>query len=368
MLGINLDQTYVTVTPVKGKAAVDGLVTIEVDIPDFEQEPIKNLIKSAASHLETRLSRETVADIQKNLDAAVAAALSLEDEEQVDDKFGGAGELDALDALQQSDRSYLGDFYAELKGYEAGLIEIKNEAQLRQILFSLLKPAIIVDGQHRVFGAAAADETIMLPVCALAGSNWVENVYQFVVINQKAKPIKPAFLSSIIATSLSDEEIDSVFSRLEVSKVDVDKAQVMNRVDRDNESPFKGMIDFEVQGAPGFLQFPGMHALVKQFQNIPKSHRLLLSADEWEVDVWLPHFYALWSGVKEYFTSQDTRLWLEPSDSNPNNLLKIVALQQIQTLMLDNWTDGRFFKFGAVGDTKKSGVSILGSVSGYLLH
>ncbi len=29
-----------------------------------------------------------------------------------------------------------------------------------------------------------------------------ESVYQFVVINQKAKPIKPAFLSSIIATSL----------------------------------------------------------------------------------------------------------------------------------------------------------------------
>lgn len=356
VLGINLDQTYVKISPIKGKGASDGLVTIEVDIPDFEQEPIETLIRMAAAHLETRLPKETIDEIHKDLDAAVSAAISLEDEEQVDDTFGGSDETDTLEALQQSDRSFLGDFYAELMGYERGLIPVKNEGQLRQILFSLLKPAIIVDGQHRVFGAAAADETIRLPVCALAGSNWVENVYQFVVINQKAKPIKPAFLSSIIATSLTDDEIQSVFNRLEVSKVNVDKAQIMNRVDRDAESPFKGMIDFEVQGAPGFLQFPGMHALVKQFQNIPKSHRLLLSSDDWEADNWLPHFYALWSGVKEYFTSQDNRLWNEPSDANPNNLLKIVTLQQIQTLMLDNWTDSRFFKFGAPEDTKKAAI------------
>src|SRR5690348_15810435 len=109
----------------------------------------------------------------------------------------------------------------------AGMIQLPNQDELRQILQSLVKPAIIVDGQHRVFGAAHADESMALPVCALLGSDWPENVYQFVVINQTAKPIKPAFLSAIIATSLTDTELASVYERLRVSKIDVGKAEIM---------------------------------------------------------------------------------------------------------------------------------------------
>jgi hypothetical protein len=79
---------------------------------------------------------------------------------------------------------------------------------------------------------------MLFAVCAIPESSWAESVYQFVVINQKAKPIKPAFLSSIIATSLTSDEIATVYGRLRSSKIDVDRAEVMDRVNTDPRSPF----------------------------------------------------------------------------------------------------------------------------------
>jgi hypothetical protein len=124
--------------------------------------------------------------------------------------------------------------------------------------------------------------TCTLPSVHCLSRTWSESVYQFVVINQKAKPIKPAFLSSIIATSLSAEEIASVYDRLRTSRIDVERAEVMERINTDPSSPFKNMIDFEVEGSPGFLQFPGMARLAREFQNIPRSHSILLPDGSWD--------------------------------------------------------------------------------------
>jgi len=53
----------------------------------------------------------------------------------------------------------------------------------------------------------------------------------------------------------------------------------------------------------------------------------------------------MWWGVRDYFEHRDERLWREPSPENPNHLLMIVTLQEMQRLMLDNWADGRVFTF-----------------------
>jgi hypothetical protein len=356
VVGFNHNSEAVTVEAVTNGAASDGLVQLVIEIPDFEALELRDLIDRAATALESRLPKETIDTIRADLESAVNEASTLHDEANGEGEGQEGEAASASDVLEKPDRSYLADFYAELLGYSRGLASPTDEEKFRQILYSILKPAIIVDGQHRVFGAASADETIKLAVCALAESDWVESVYQFVVINQKAKPIKPAFLNSIIATSLSDAEIKEVYDRLDVSNVDVEKAQIMNRVNVDTDSPFRGMIDFEVEGSTGFLQFPGMSKLVRDFRNIPRTHASLLPKSDWGKpdDIWLQHFYALWRGIRSYFEGEDPRLWQEPSEGNPNNLLKIVSLQELQRLMLDNWADSRAFQFSRPSKTESA--------------
>jgi hypothetical protein len=346
----------VTTEPLSGEASGSiETVRIRVTVPDFAQTALDELADQALAELRRRLPEHVVMEIDDNAEEAFAEAIKLQNEEAVDEAFGIESEsaVEIEIESEAEERSYLADFYAQLLGYRRKLLEWPEEGELREILYSLLKPAIIVDGQHRVFGGAAAEENMLFAICAIPQSSWAENVYQFVVINQKAKPIKPAFLSSIIATSLSTDEIASVYNRLRSSKIDVDRAEVMNRINTETRSPFKDMIDFEVEGSPGFLQFPGMARLARDFQNLPRSHAILLSDGTWNsVDEdWIAHFFAFWTGVRDYFDKADPRLWSKPSADNPNNLLKIVTLQELQGLMFDNWADSRMIRLKVVAET-----------------
>jgi hypothetical protein len=335
-------------------------VLIRVTVPDYSEAPIEELTKLALKKLEDRLSVTTVAEIKADVQTAAANASELQDTDAVDESFGiTAEETAGVDESVMPDRSYLEDFYAQLLSYSQGLVTWPSEQQLREVLYSIIKPAIIVDGQHRIFGAANIDQDLRLSVCALPAATWVESVFQFVVINQKAKPIKPAFLSSIVATSLSTDEISQVYGRLKESRVDVGRADRMEQVNTDPKSPFKGMIDFEVEGSPGFLQFPGMSKLVSEFFNIPRSHPVLLTTGQWNgvTGEWIEHFFALWAGVRKTLETADARLWEQPTDANPNNLLKIVTLQEVQRFMLDTWADSRFIKFTAPQETEAHAAS-----------
>jgi hypothetical protein len=303
--------------------------------------------------LETRLPEEAVGAIQERISEAVAEAQRLEDEDAVDIETDADSPSNG--EIKELDRSYLEDFYAQLLGQIQGVIPWPAEAvQLREVLYSLLKPAIIVDGQHRVFGAAQYDPTMYLAVCAMPDSNWPENVYQFVVINQKAKPIKPAFLSAIIATSLSQAELNTVYRRLSVSRVDVGRSEIMERINKDPMSPFRDMIDFEVPGSPGFLGFPGLWRLADDFRRIDGTYPVLLKDGRWPdgEHAWLPYFFAFWDGIRSTFVERDERLWLRPTPSNPNNLLKIVALQEMQRVTLDLWADARMLRLTSPEKTR----------------
>jgi hypothetical protein len=351
----------VSITPLTppGTGTVAGpveTVRLKITIPNYEVMLVTDLINEAMAALKKRIPASTIDEIHANQDAAVAEASKLQEDDAVDESFGIDPGGMSEEEFQIAERSYLADFYTQLLGYSAGLMTLQSEEEdsLREVLYSILKPAMIVDGQHRVFGAATVDQGMLLAVCAIPDATWTESVYQFVVINQKAKPIKAAFLSSIIATSLSADEVAQVYSRLESSNIDVERSQEMNRVDTDPGSPFQGMIDFEVQGSTGFLQFPGMNKLVRNFKNIPTSHASLLKGGSWDSvkGTWIEHFFALWRGVKQYFADADARLWVRPSADNPNHLLMIVTLQELQGLMLDNWADSRVIKLGEVQATE----------------
>jgi hypothetical protein len=71
--------------------------------------------------------------------------------------------------------------------------------QLVSSLEALCRPALVVDGQHRLFGAAHSDAPdIWLPVVAIPHSPWMEQIYQFVLINEKAKEGRVIFIDRYI--------------------------------------------------------------------------------------------------------------------------------------------------------------------------
>lgn len=334
------------------------MVKVTVEVDDYEGIAIEELAKLGAARIKERLGPTLSEQIENDIEAALVRAIDLEVSEAVDESFGIVAENSPEVVVEAGSVSYLGDFYARLLGFTKGLANWPEDtAPLKEVLYSFLKPGMLVDGQHRVFGAAAADEDMQLAVCALPDANWAESVYQFVVINQKAKPIKPAFLSAIVATSLNTDEITSVYDRLGRSGVDVGQAEVMERINVSAESPFRNMIDFEVANSAGYLKFPGMAALAKGFSNIPRTFPVLLPEGTWagagiEGD-WVDHFFAFWRGIRTYFEEADPRLWQRPSDANPNNLLKIVSLQEIQWLILASWADSRSIKLGMIVDTEQ---------------
>lgn len=318
---------------------VEDLRKIKFSIESYEEKATLELISEAIVLLEQRLPQDVVEQIRINTESALQASLEAADQENNEVEVEQNGKV--IEDLDIPTKSHLADFYAVLVATQKGLSEIENEDELREVLYSLLKPATIVDGQHRVYGAADIDETIKFSVCAIPDTEWLEQVFQFVVINQKARSIQPAFLNAIIATSLTEDEIKELYRRLKKSGVDVDKAQIMMKINTDEDSPFKNMIDFEIEGAIGFLKFPGMSALVKDFKAIPTNRSVLLKPESsWEEN-WLIHFYKFWWGIRDYFMEQDKRLWDEPSASNPNNLLMIVTLQEMQKLVLEMWADSR---------------------------
>ena len=337
----------VKIEPLEGlsfNSDTSQLVKLTVEIDDFDSKHISDLAKIALDHLKSRLDTNVVDQIEANLDDALEKVIQMESSDEIDQSFESMDDNGPDDTLDTANISYLADFYTRLLGLVKGKINWPDdEKPLREILYSLVKPGIIVDGQHRIFGAATVDESLRLAVCAVPDANWPESVFQFVVINQKAQPIKPAFLNAIIATSLNLEEISLIYKRLGDSNIDVGKAELMERLNTDLNSPFRQMIDFEVDGSPGFMKFPGMNNLVKDFTNIAKLRPTLVPKGGWqsvEGDA-LAHFFAFWTGVKNYFEGLDSSLWQRPTDTNTNNLLKIVTLQEMQKMMLALWVENK---------------------------
>jgi hypothetical protein len=218
------------------------------------------------------------------------------------------------------------------------------------MLRDLLKPATIVDGQHRTEGAAFLEQKIPFAVVGLIDADWCEEVFQFVVINQKARAIKTEFLSAIISSSLSAEDISELNARLEQAGIELENKNIIELVDTSIDSPFKGMIDFKIKHATGQLKFSGMLSLAKKFRGLSTSLDSIRSKDffrmvfnkvstgtkysekrkSWNDGEWFIYFCAFWATVKTHFDKQKYDfLW-----NYNTNLMKIVSLQELQNSFL----------------------------------
>jgi len=234
---------------------------------------------------------------------------------------------------------------------EQEFIQYTPEARLKYALISLLRPAMIVDGQHRINGAYESPTEIQFTVCAIRDADWVEQVFQFVVLNKLAKPISKDFLTALLNTSLTNKEVHDIEKRLETVGIANEERKLMKYLNFDPLSPFYEMIADagEVAGVEnrGKLSSRGMLRLAKRWLSIPKDKKELemfypllnetarkQAREKWRIgadgmQIPMSLFYVFWDAIKEQYKPQG--VW----EKEPNfNLLYIVTMHVIQDLFL----------------------------------
>ncbi|QYU70209.1 hypothetical protein J4558_08855 [Leptolyngbya sp. 15MV] len=237
---------------------------------------------------------------------------------------------------------------------EREFIQIDPDSRLRAALVSLLKPAMIVDGQHRVSGAYHAESgPITFNVCAIKDADWVEQVFQFVVLNKLARPISSSFLTALLNTSLTNSEVGRITDKLKAVGLQETDRILMQVVNFDSKSPFVGMVsqpgDMAGVNNRGTLSDKGMLAVAKRWYGLssgPNSAaeiamfmpamgetQLMKARQKWRAGagVWPQFFFAFWNVVKERY--QPEGAWQQGQGFN---LLYIVTLQTLQSMFLEN--------------------------------
>lgn len=238
---------------------------------------------------------------------------------------------------------------------------IEPEAQREIVLSmeSICRPAIVVDGQHRLWGAAHIQKNIVLPVVAIPNCDWIEQIYQFVVINEKSQKVETSLLTDIFGSSLTKSEQVKVRGTLERSKVDVESRIAAVIASRTEDSPFYNMVKLKIEGtAPEeyspYLTERTIRALIDgTSQNYSRGWRSdddfyeefikpkFPDRSEWESwtnGLWRDYWFCFWSTIRDYYNDQSlksplaVKVW---DPINQTNLTKAVTLRQVQTLFME---------------------------------
>jgi len=226
-------------------------------------------------------------------------------------------------------------------------------------LEAVVRPALIIDGQHRLIGAhqcsAEQGHDIFLPVVALPSASWVDQVYQFIVINEKAEKVKKELLTDIFGSSLTNEEQRRIRDDLEVARVDVEVRIAAVIANRDSRSPFRGLVRLTLVDAGddattvGFITDATIQLLIEKGSRGARAWRSdddfyeafveptypdRTKWDSWTDGTWRRYWFAFWTEVADFYNEERTQedpLWSDEL----TNLTKGVTLRTLQALFME---------------------------------
>jgi hypothetical protein len=256
------------------------------------------------------------------------------DEQEIAENSGNDEDIE----IAVSDESHIEDFWKEVAAYISVLEEINDTFNgdkfidySKDALISFLRPIVVVDGQHRLRAAIRSakqsvredsykdyiEEAILneqidpgeaqrkieaevarkLPISLLMNTDPAEQVFQFVVVNQKATPIKPALLGTIVSTSLSNEELERVADRLENAGIKLEESRAVTFLARYPDSPFYNLIERGLTSdTKDRLKWNVLASIVTIFRDLKGGklfHETVDYADKWKRD-YLPESKIVW--------------------------------------------------------------------------
>ena len=316
---------------------IPNAVIVAVDNSKIDIEETENGIKFNVS-----LEEATFPTLIQDLVSAFESRLSPEELESIEiGQLADSNDEELVDASTPPD-SYLAELTKRLRLVRDNSADLDPEQvkNAKDYVLSVSKPGLILDGQHRVFGAKEViDFDVEFPVILLPGIEFSEQVFHFYVLNNKAKPLNRTHLRRIISTTLSKKEIGTLYNRLNDAGIEAKSAEWTHRMNVDIDSPFKGLIDMGLSESNGAIPENVAYQVVSRFMGMHNRYKLLTDkVVEWdpnETDYRLNAFYAVWRAVK----AQYPKAWQYASDTNSpakdRQLFYKVSFVVLQSFILD---------------------------------
>ncbi|QWV98233.1 hypothetical protein KP005_02775 [Geomonas nitrogeniifigens] len=312
--------------------------TIVITIPNFGDFTFREIVGTVREYIEGRVPElghktpdESLVASLKML-ASQAGHLEISSHAEEIDPDSLSEEDASPDTADNGDpssvlfeESHIIDFWQEIAARHEVLKLIEGTVSgddflgfSKDALLSYLRPIVLVDGQHRLRGAIEAakaklnDASIQseiegritngdapesieaeiltreartLPISLLMTDEAEEQVFQFIVVNQKATPIGRALLGTIVSTTLSNDEMEKVASRLKGAGIHLEESQAITYLARYPESPFCGLVERGMTGdAKDLLQWNVFSSLITIFRDL-KGGKIFGQKNDY-ADIW----------------------------------------------------------------------------------
>jgi hypothetical protein len=226
----------------------------------------------------------------------------------------------------------------------------EERSELLEALEALCRPALVVDGQHRLIGAAKSENNVTLPVVLIQNATWLDQIYQFIVVNETAKRVPTDLLTDIFGNSLTPKEQSEVRDWLAKSHVEVEPRIAAVVAGSHPDSPFRGLVRLQLGSGPaqGYITEITVRQLIDGGRGGTPGWRTdadffhyyirptFPDKEEWESwtsGLWRQYWFAFWDEGAKYYNSQkseDVALW----STQQTNLTKAVTLRLFQELFI----------------------------------
>ncbi|MDP2760842.1 MAG: DGQHR domain-containing protein [Sideroxyarcus sp.] len=154
--------------------------------------------------------------------------------------------------------------------------------------------AMVIDGQHRLYGINAYNPAAIVPVVAILGASDDEKAFQFIVINNKVAKVSP---DHIRALTINYSE-QALAPRLRAARLSLSKqVSYVGFANEMDGSPFKGLLSLpDVVEENQWIVPASIEAAVAYIQ----SKNLRALEDE---EMLLDFFLAIWNVVKNHWNN-----------------------------------------------------------------
>ncbi|TDT14601.1 DGQHR domain-containing protein [Ilumatobacter fluminis] len=184
------------------------------------------------------------------------------------------------------------------------------------------RPGLVIDGQHRMYGAESFDSSTPLNVVALVNAEDEEVAFQFLVINSKASKV-PTDHVKLLALHYAE---DALAERLRSARMVLGRHTFVGVADSSPESPFFQAVEWPTEPSQADADRSNLvrpASIEQAFAAIDKKKIPDLADD----DSLIEFFFTLWRTIKERWPE----LWTAES-----KLLQKVGLVAMTTFVIDD--------------------------------